>query len=240
MNDFPVVIEDMTAEWLAHALGGTVDCFTAEAVGAGQIGTCYRLTIDGDRVPRSLIAKLPVLDPAARELLAGAYLGEVRFYRDLAATVTVRVPACYHADSAEKGRFVLLLEDVAPARPGDQLVGCTIPQAHDAVVNLAGLHGPRWCDPALLDVAGLSLNGPDDAALMAEFYAPTSETFLDQIGPGCAPRTATPCAGSPRWWSPGRSPGLTASPWCTATTGWTTCSSHRMGPRAPWPSTGRP
>ncbi|HSV41354.1 MAG TPA: phosphotransferase [Nocardioidaceae bacterium] len=179
----PVVIEELTPEWLATVLGGTVTSFTADPVGTGQIGTCYRLTIEGAGVPSRVIAKLPAIDAAARELLANAYLGEVRFYRDLASTVTVRVPKCYHVDSGEKGAFVLLLEDLAPSRQGDQLVGCSVPQAYDAVVNLAGLHGPRWCDPTLLEIEGLSLNGPEDAALMAELYAPTNETFLEQIGP---------------------------------------------------------
>jgi len=48
-----------------------------------------------------------------------------------------------------------------------------------AVVNLAGLHGPRWCDPTLAEVDTLSLNGPEDIALLLEMYAPTTELFLD-------------------------------------------------------------
>ena len=179
----PVVIEEITAEWLSAALGGSVVSFTAEPVGTGQIGTCYRLTLTGDGVPERLIAKLPAIDPAAREMLANTYYGEVRFYRDMAPTVSIRRPACYFAEHEDHGVFVLLLEDLAPSRQGDQLAGCTVEQARDAVVNLAGLHGPRWCDPALLELEGLSINGPEDAALMAEFYAPTNETFLEQIGP---------------------------------------------------------
>ena len=44
---------------------------------------------------------------------------------------------------------MLLLEDMSPAEQGDQIAGCTLEQAHAAVVNLAGLHGPRWCDESL-------------------------------------------------------------------------------------------
>jgi hypothetical protein len=43
----------------------------------------------------------------------------------------------------------LLLEDMAGARPGDQIAGCTPEHARAAVVNLAGLHGPTWCDETL-------------------------------------------------------------------------------------------
>ncbi|HET7736519.1 MAG TPA: phosphotransferase [Nocardioidaceae bacterium] len=183
----PVVIEEMTASWLSAALDGTIESFTAEPVGTGQIGTCYRLTLRGHGVPDRVIAKLPAVDPAAREMLANTYYGEVRFYRNIAPTVTIRRPACYFGEYGDKGAFVLLLEDLAPSRQGDQLVGCTVDQARDAVVNLAGLHGPRWCDPTLLELEGLSLNGPRDAATMAELYAPTNETFLEQIGPLLTP-----------------------------------------------------
>jgi hypothetical protein len=71
---------------------------------------------------------------------------------------------------------------MSPAEQGDQLAGCTVAQARDAVVNLAGLHGPRWCDPTLLDIEGLSINGPDDAALMAELYRPATEVFIEALG----------------------------------------------------------
>ena len=49
------------------------------------------------------------------------------------------------------------------------------------MVNLAGLHGPRWCDPALLEIDGLSINGPDDVALLGEVYAPAVETFVGEL-----------------------------------------------------------
>ena len=49
------------------------------------------------------------------------------------------------------------------------------------MVNLAGLHGPRWCDPTLHDVDRLSINGPEDAALLAELWDPTCDLFLDGL-----------------------------------------------------------
>jgi len=182
MTGLPVLIEHVTTEWLSLALGFSVASFEAQPVGTGQIGTCYRLTLRGAGQPRRVVAKLPAIDPATRELLTGSYLAEVRFYRDLARTVAVRAPTCHHVDSAANGDFVLLLEDLAPCLPGDQLVGCSVRQACDAVVNLAGLHGPRWCDPTLLEVDGLKVNGPEDAAMMAEFYGPATDIFLDRVG----------------------------------------------------------
>jgi hypothetical protein len=180
-------VEGLTPAWLGAVLGGRVDTVHAERVGTGQIGTCYRLTLAGpdvgSSVPARVLAKLPAPDPGSRDLLAGAYRGELRFYSDIAPTVAVRVPACHYAAMApDSGEFTLLMEDLAPAEQGDQIAGCTVAQAHDAAVNLAGLHGPRWCDESLLDLEGLSINGPDDAAMLAELFGPATELFIDGLG----------------------------------------------------------
>ncbi len=183
MTDFPALVEDLTAEWLGAALGGRVDSFTATQVGTGQIGTCYRLALEGDGVPERLVAKLGARDRATRELLGGVYRTEARFYDQIAPTVDVRVPGCHYAGVADNGYdAVLLLDDVADSHQGDQVGGGTVAEVLDGVVNLAGLHRPRWCDPTLLDVEGLHVNGPEDAATLAELYGPTVELFLTQVG----------------------------------------------------------
>ena len=174
--------EELTSAWLGEVLGRQVEVLGVEPVGTGQIGACYRVRIAGAGLPGSILAKLPAADPATREMLAGAYRGEVTFYADLADTVAVRVPRCHHVAMREgTGEFTLLLEDLAPATQGDQLAGCTVDQARAAAVNLAGLHGPRWCDPTLELVPGLSRNGPDDAALLAELYGPATEIFVEAL-----------------------------------------------------------
>lgn len=176
-------IADLTPGWLSAALGRRVDAVTTTPVGTGQIGTCHRLSLTGEPgLPATVLAKLPATDAGARALLANPYRTEVRFYREILPTVAVRAPALHHADvAAEGGDFVLLLEDLAPTVQGDQVAGGSVAEVEDAVVNLAGLHGPRWCDPTLLDVEGLALNGPDDAALLAELFGPAVELFLDNL-----------------------------------------------------------
>ncbi len=175
--------DDLTAEWIGRVLGVEVDAATVEPVGTGQIGTCYRIRLEGPDVPASVLVKLPPSDPGTRDLMAGAYRGEIRFYEEVAPTVAVRVPQCHHAWIADdSGDFVLVMEDLAPAEQGDQIAGCSPEQARDALVNLAGLHGPRWCDPALVEVETLGRNGPDEIALLLEMYGPTTELFLDGLG----------------------------------------------------------
>ncbi len=164
IDDLEVVAEpeDLTAEWLTRALGSTGE-FTVTAVestpiGTGQMGSSFRLelTYDGDPGdrPSTIVAKLPSPNPDMRPMAAGAYRTELGFYLDLAATVAVRTPTCHHAGIADdNATFVLLLEDLHPARQGDQIVGATRAEAEAAVINLAGLHGPRWCDPTLCDLS---------------------------------------------------------------------------------------
>ena len=181
-------IEDLTTSWLSEALGNQVDEMTSEPVGTGQIGTCYRLSLHGTGVPPTMLAKLPAPDPGTRDILANVYRTELRFYSLIAATVDVRVPQTYYSEMApDSGDFTLLMEDLSPREQGDQLDGCSAAQATDSVVNLAGLHGPRWCDPALLDIEGLQINGPEDAALMAELYGPATDIFVDGLGDLLAP-----------------------------------------------------
>ena len=177
----------LAPDWLAGILGRPVETVEAEQIGTGQIGTCYRLRMDGGD---TVLVKLPPSDPGEREMMAGAYRAEVRFYQQIASTVAVRTPYCHHAEIDDSGDFVLVMEDLAPAVPGDQVAGCTPLQARAAVVNLAGLHGPRWCDSTLLDVDTLSLNGPDDIALLLEMYGPTTELFLDSLGDLISPEDA--------------------------------------------------
>ena len=183
----PVVtdVAGLTPEWVSQALGATVTDAVAEQVGTGQIGTCYRLRLTSadPGVPASVLVKLPAADQGSRDLLAGAYRGELVFYAEIAPTVAVRVPTCHFAAIApDSGDFTLVMEDLAPAVQGDQVAGCTVEQARDAVVNLAGLHGPRWCDPTLEDFDHLALSGPDDAAMLAELAGPTTELFVDGLG----------------------------------------------------------
>lgn len=183
----PVVtdVSGLTAAWVSEALGTPVSEVVAEQVGTGQIGTCYRLrlTATDPEAPATVLVKLPAADQGSRDLLAGAYRGELIFYAEIAPTVAVRVPACHFAAIApDSGDFTLVMEDLAPAEQGDQIAGCTVDRARDAVVNLAGLHGPRWCDPTLEDFDHLALSGPEDAAMLAGLAGPTTELFIAGLG----------------------------------------------------------
>lgn len=204
--------EGLTPGWLSAALGREVSHATATPVGTGQMGACYRLRLSGEAgLPRTVLAKLPTADPAARSFLHGSYGIEVTFYRLLCPGLEVRAPAAYYAaisgDPEQRGTFTLLLEDLAPATPGDQIAGCSLDQAAAAVDNVAGLHAPRWSDPALLEVEGLSLPNQDDADTLDSILPAAVETVVAGLGGLLEPddvallRTVAPYAGR---WSLGR------------------------------------
>ena len=152
----------LTPEWITGALRssgrlgtGTVSRVKLSPVGTGQMCDSLRLTLRFDGVvdaPATMIAKLPATDPTSRATARSlrSYENEVRFYQLLAAELPVRTPAVYYADiDVETASFVLLLEDMAPAVPGDQLRGCSADAAQLAVDELVRLHAPRWDDPSL-------------------------------------------------------------------------------------------
>jgi hypothetical protein len=148
---------DITADWLDGVFRATapevhVRAVEVEKIGTGQTGANFRLHLDADGLPATLVAKTAAGDRAARERVSAGYRSEVGFYTVFRDRVRIRTPRCWHAAiSDDHCDFVLLLDDLAPARPGVQVEGCTAYDAADAVRNLAGLHAPVWNDPSLFD-----------------------------------------------------------------------------------------
>jgi aminoglycoside/choline kinase family phosphotransferase len=149
--------EDVTSDWLSSVLGGDVGPVTSQRIGDGHIGVNVRIAMPDAEpaLPRSVVVKLPATDETSLTTAAMLrhYERETRFYTEIATTVDMRVPVCLHGDwTAATNAFVLVLEDMAPATQGDQLTGCSLDQARDAVRELAKLHGPRWDDPTLYEI----------------------------------------------------------------------------------------
>ena len=79
--------------------------------------------------------------------LQSLYKREFDYYRRLAPDAPVRSPRLLYGDFEERGhRFVLVLEDLAPMKPGDHHAGATPDQARSAIRALARLHGRFWHD----------------------------------------------------------------------------------------------
>lgn len=139
-------IDEIRASWLAERLemDGLYE-LRIEPVGSGQVANCHRLTLtDGTGHSTSVIAKSPSLDETSRATAAmqHLYLRETSFYSLLAPVISTRTPECYFVARDEEDDFLLLLEDMAPARAVDQFDGLDIATAKNGLSHLAGLHGP--------------------------------------------------------------------------------------------------
>jgi aminoglycoside/choline kinase family phosphotransferase len=129
--------------------------------------------------PATLVAKIAGGTAEARQRLHVGFEKEVGFYSTLAATLDVRTPHCWYAALADDHLgFTLLLDDLAPARPGVQADGCSAAQAADAVRNLAGLHAPRWNDASLRDLSFLTPTDAAGAAFLGEILAQATDEFV--------------------------------------------------------------
>jgi hypothetical protein len=165
--------------------GAKVLGFGAERIGTGQLGRClrFRLELGGDArgAPRSLVGKFPSDDAKSREtgVALGLYRREVEFYRTLAPRLRIRTPRCYYAEVDGAGpAFALILEDMAPARPGDQLAGCSAEVARAAALEVAGLHAPTWGDATLREIDWVAATSGANRAL----YEGLLPSFLARYG----------------------------------------------------------
>lgn len=164
--------DDVTAAWMSEILDADVRTVHHDRIGDGLVGLNLRVALDladsDSSLPTSVVIKLPSLDETSRATGIGLrnYEREVKFYEHIASTVDIRVPHCWHGEWDETtGDFALVLEDMAPAEQGNQITGCDVVTARNAVTELAKLHGPRWNDPTLDDHEFLGRrSGPDDIA----------------------------------------------------------------------------
>ncbi len=163
MPDIPADAAAIDAAWLTRALrsggvlvAGTVTSVEIEPLGGSQgfAGQLRRLraTYDGEAhgAPPSFIVKLHSPNAVTRKLIRriGAASREIRFYRELSDRAGVPT-ARLHVAAHDGERYVLLLEDLAPARAGDPAAGCSPEQVRAAVAVVARMHAAWWDSPAL-------------------------------------------------------------------------------------------
>ena len=167
MNRLPVPsgLHDITPSWLTRALGSvatpepaSVTSFSAETIGAGTgfMASLFRLSLscehDHPNLPRTAILKLPSSDPALSGLSNRLRQNkrEVRFYQERLAQDLLQVPHAYHSGiDPATGNTFLLLEDIADYPQGDSVLGCSLPQAHHCIAQLAKFQAAWWDHPHL-------------------------------------------------------------------------------------------
>ena len=194
---FPTGPDDLTADWLAAELGHRVDRFVTTTLGGamGQLGELVRVDID-QRDP--LVAKFAADRPEGLALArrSGLFEREVRFYRELAPLLSVRIPRCHSAHyDPETAQFVLLLEHIAADEPLDQIAGLGLEQTRRVLDSLGSLHQsgrdhwqaeflqPITYAPRLANLRGMIERGwPELVKVCDDFLDPKlSEDLADRI-----------------------------------------------------------
>ncbi len=188
---------DLGDTWLTDVLtaadvlrdGGRIVGHTTASIGTGQMSESHRVDLryaPGPRGPESVVLKVAASDPTSRStgVALGAYAREVRFYRDIGATLGDPVAACYHAEvERETGWFTLLLEDLAPARQGDEVAGATLADAELGVDALARIQAARWNDATLASTRWLNTASPLDQALLTQLLPAFAERYAQRLDP---------------------------------------------------------
>lgn len=176
--DIPAAIDDVTPAWLSEVTGWTVRAAKPEqiGIGIGVSSAVYRVALEGEGCPPTVILKLPALDEAAvfTSTVLRMYIREVRFYDEMAAESPIRVPACHHGTvDEESSRFVLVLEDLGALRIVDQLQGMALVDAERAVDELAAWHAQWWGKADALAASGatISLGDPIYPAILPMVFA---------------------------------------------------------------------
>ena len=171
-----------------HLPAGRVAAVESDIVGTGKMGENARFTLtyegaEGDP-PASVIGKFPAADETARAMASslGAYYNEVMFYRELAAGTPMKTPEIYWSGiSDDRTQFLLLMEDLAPAEPGSQLVGESRHHAARALGEAARLASAYYGNESLADRDHVMSPARDDGGRLGQ-------TFLEGAWPGFVER----------------------------------------------------
>lgn len=194
-NDSVPSIADIDSDWLTTQIrkaghnDATVTSFSAEEIGTGQMAKCVRLTLDihssDASTPRSLIAKVTSDSEASRKVSNSlpVYRREVEFYQKFRPLLNISTPRSYYAKIADDNlNFLILLEDMAPAEQGNQLLGCTPELVKKAVMELVGLHAPSWNHPSYLDADSPLRPISTPLSFSRDVYVSSTEGFIERHG----------------------------------------------------------
>lgn len=151
----PSDARELDAAWFARALerGDIARVEAAPTPEQGRASRTYRARIDfASGQPLSLIVKISLADSGylTRRLGLGTYRLEVDFYRVIAPRLGDLVPHCLLAQADDAtGHFVLVMEDLAPARAAGEDIEADLLQA---VEGFARIHARCWGDDRVAEV----------------------------------------------------------------------------------------
>lgn len=160
------------------------------ASGTAFLGSLARLDITWTHpncgLPTRLVAKTPTTDPGGLSVgkMLNVWEREAMFYARLAHQIATPVPPC-RANFVDGDQALLILDDLSPSTPGNQVAGATLAQARSAVIALAQLHAPFWGKtraPDLMWVPGI--DNRQTAFGLQSAISDSLPRFLKRFGDG--------------------------------------------------------
>lgn len=205
MTAIPSHPDSITPDWLTERLRaaglldhGRVTALRWEPIGTGQVGDSVRFHVTYSPVgvgPATIAGKFPAADATSRGTAAafGLYAKEVGFYRELRRHLGVRAPQVIAADIAPDGiEFILLFEDLGPARGGNQIAGCNAADARAGVIQAAAIHAPSWGNAPILATEWLQAK-PEVAAQVQALYPNAQAIFRERYSDSLEPEFMAIC-----------------------------------------------
>ena len=200
----PETMDEITPEWLTAALrerGHLREASIASiekvtiGQGVGILGELSRMTLTYTQpeatAPKTIIAKIPTADPGGKGIaqMLGFYEKEARFYNELCHAVGVRAARGYYTASDPAAvKYVILMEDLANIRLGDQVAGASLEECRIVVGEAAKLHAKWWESPELETLDWIPAGNSPIIKLAALAYAQALEPFLQKFGDHLTPQ----------------------------------------------------
>ena len=196
----PDTPKDITPQWLTEALRSTgiplnaiVTSLRIEPIEELTcIGQLARLHLNFSQsqltLPNTLVAKLHAPDEPLRAKTRPFTPDkcEILFYQQLARETHLRTPHCYYsAMNVTDGKYVRILEDLAPAKVGNQIKGSTAEETALALRAIASFHA-HWWQNEKLDGLDWLADSPADSDSMTcwvlDQYRNAFPIFVNKVG----------------------------------------------------------
>ena len=199
--DIPNTPKDITPQWLTEALCSTetlpnvvVTSLRVEPIAeftcAGQLARLH-LSFNQSQpaLPNTLVVKLHAPDEPLRAKTRPFTpdKNEILFYQQLASEVPLRIPHCYYSTmNVTEGKYIRILEDLTPAKAGDQIKGSTTQETALALRAIAGFHSYWWKSNRLERFDWLTDSPTDSDSVMPwvlDQYRKEFPVFVDKTEP---------------------------------------------------------
>ena len=189
--------DEITPEWITHALreGGALKKASAKSLekdilgeGIGFLSSVVRVGIEYDSpekdAPMSVVVKIEPEEGDFKDFgeELHAFQREIRFYKEVARNVPIRLARVYYAVD-EPPAFSMVMEDLSSFTPGDQLAGMHERQVMDTVEELARLQARYWNNEALE-----KLDWMPDKNGVSDDFAQKWESFVTHFGQYLEPK----------------------------------------------------